>query len=661
MGECSNDDEMYVNADHLLVHMRTKHSSTKWTCNPCSINTKQASKSDQPNPQVLVFFDSAESWQAHTEKEHGNLGPAPQRDILTELSKRQLIGPLECPLSILNKPIYIDVVSSKFPANRKQRRIHGSKQGFAVIRRPHEMPYNFTAQEVPTYFNPAVAKEWIRYCREHHWKTCYSQQDASVINLNLIDCESLIVERGHPQALYVALNYVWGSSTAYGQYALEVTSDGTLYLPSVLPPVILDAIAFCIDQVNKDMKHEQIRQMDSIYENAVVTIIAAAGFDETYGLPGVMSKQRHPQPIARMEGLTILSTMRDIHDSIRSSKWFTGGWTFQEALLSRRRLVFTDEQSLSGSINALREKYGLDFPRYLKAGMFERHSWHNVTGSISGPEVTLDSFLRYLTAVEDYTPRELRYQHDSLNAFAGVIKKFEKAYDPIIQLWGIPTTIKHGDATKRCFAHALCWGHAYSCWDGPLRPCRRPDFPSWPWAGWAGEVNYAKNAGSDRILPQSPKGELSRWTSLIWNTAVDVKVSFEDEAGQILRLNEMEKLIPTDRFDVAFARVLRLEARVFPSSSFSYDEKSGWKLFGHPAVMSLSQGPDSQSQFLEQLNEKDSDLQCIHIGDADTNIFGLILETRGGVSSRVGLFIANWNAHKKFNYGLFKRSTFRIQ
>ncbi|KAM3075289.1 hypothetical protein ACMFMG_007269 [Clarireedia jacksonii] len=98
MEECSNNDEMYLKADQLLAHMRAKHSSTKWICNPCSTNTKQASESDQSDPQDLVFFDSAESWQAHTEKEHGNLGPALQRDILTELSKRQLIGPLECPL-----------------------------------------------------------------------------------------------------------------------------------------------------------------------------------------------------------------------------------------------------------------------------------------------------------------------------------------------------------------------------------------------------------------------------------------------------------------------------------------------------------------------------------------------------------------------------------
>lgn len=87
----------------------------------------------------------------------------------------------------------------------------------------------------------------------------------------------------------------------------------------------------------------------------------------------------------------------------------------------------------------------------------------------------------------------------------------------------------------------------------------------------------------------------------------------------------MAKFSPIDHFDIAFATILRLHASVFPSSSFSYDEKSGRKLFGIPAVMSLSQGPDSPSRFLDLLNETDSGLQCIHVGDADTTIFGLDL------------------------------------
>lgn len=80
--------------------------------------------------------------------------------------------------------------------------------------------------------------------------------------------------------------------------------------------------------------------------------------------------------------------------------------------------------------------------------------------------------------------------------------------------------------------------------------------------------------------------------------------------------------------------------------------------------MSLSQGPESPSRFLEQLNEMDSGLRCIHVGDTDTTIFGFILETRGTFSSMVGLIIAEDDAgrydHIELDYGLLERRTSRI-
>ncbi|KAK1246746.1 hypothetical protein MKX08_000548 [Trichoderma sp. CBMAI-0020] len=583
-----------------------------------------------------------------------------------------------------NRSIYIDLVPSKFPLNSELRRAHGTKQGFAVIRQPHELP-KFTAQVVPPYFDPAVAKGWICHCRQHHHKTCFSQQDAAVAKLNLIDCESLTVDQGHPQAPFVALSYVWGSSTACGQYSLESITGGTSSLPSVLPPVILDAIAvtkllgfrylwvdkFCIDQVNNEVKHEQITQMDSVYENAEITIIAAAGVDETHGLPGVGSKARSSQPIARIGGLTVLSTMRDSQQSIRSSKWFTRGWTFQEALLTRRRLVFTEEQvyfecgamncceSFSGSTDALYSEWGSTSPQYLRAGMFERSGWHKFVGFRSKPGNALNIFTRYLTAVEDYTARELRFEHDSLNAFAGIMKKFERAREPIIQLWGIPTTIRRGELTERCFVEALCWSHAHTGWDdGFLRPSRRPDFPSWSWAGWAGKVEYAKMFSFKSGASQLSIVQLSEWQQSILTATVHVKISLESEAGQMLKLSEIEM---STRVDVAFAKVLHLHGAVLPSSSFSYDEKTGWTLSRLSASIYLSRGPESQSRLLEQLNDERSSLQCIIVADTNFTIFGLILETRGSVSSRVGLVTARCaGVGRKLDYERFERRTFHI-
>ena len=72
--------------------------------------------------------------------------------------------------------------------------------------------------------------------------------------------------------------------------------------------------------------------------------MAAAGEDKTYGLPGVGETSRTPQATASLNRLCVISTITDPHASIRSSRWASRGWTFQEAVLSRRCLFFTDQQ-----------------------------------------------------------------------------------------------------------------------------------------------------------------------------------------------------------------------------------------------------------------------------------------------------------------------------
>jgi Heterokaryon incompatibility protein (HET) len=44
---------------------------------------------------------------------------------------------------------------------------------------------------------------------------------------------------------------------------------------------------YCINQEQREEFSEQVQKINLIYQNAEVTIIAAAGEDPTYGLPGV--------------------------------------------------------------------------------------------------------------------------------------------------------------------------------------------------------------------------------------------------------------------------------------------------------------------------------------------------------------------------------------
>ncbi|OAG15170.1 HET-domain-containing protein, partial [Alternaria alternata] len=196
---------------------------------------------------------------------------------------------------------------------------------------------------------------WLNYCTQNHRLLCRFEP-LPVHGVKVIDCTTLQIEDHNVNTPYVSLSYVWGKpKDACGPVE---TIRGRKSLPQRLSPVIRDSIQvtktlgyrylwidkFCIDQDAVELKHDQIQQMDAIYKNSELTIIGAAGQDESYGLPGVGARGRRHQFVAKLDGATLFWNPIDPHELISLSHWSTRGWTFQEALLSRRRLVFTEDQ-----------------------------------------------------------------------------------------------------------------------------------------------------------------------------------------------------------------------------------------------------------------------------------------------------------------------------
>ncbi|PVH70530.1 HET-domain-containing protein, partial [Cadophora sp. DSE1049] len=179
----------------------------------------------------------------------------------------------------------------------------------------------------------------------------------------LIDCtESKIVPAYSSsiinKAQYVALSYVWGERS---QDPSCLTSPLKASRPlRDIPQVIADAMEvvkkmgyvylwvdrYCIPQGNTrravEIMDDHLSKMGHIYANAVFTIIAAAGTDPSHGLPGV-SCLRDRQPAIKIGDYTLVGVVNPAF-AISESKWNHRGWTFQEGLLSRRRLVFTQTQ-----------------------------------------------------------------------------------------------------------------------------------------------------------------------------------------------------------------------------------------------------------------------------------------------------------------------------
>jgi hypothetical protein len=83
--------------------------------------------------------------------------------------------------------------------------------------------------------------------------------------------------------------------------------------------------------------------VDKIYEGALATIVAAAGEDSDYGLPRI-SRARETQQTAAFNGLALVASLPRLPAILAKSKWATRGWTYQEAVLSRRCIFFTTHQ-----------------------------------------------------------------------------------------------------------------------------------------------------------------------------------------------------------------------------------------------------------------------------------------------------------------------------
>lgn len=215
-----------------------------------------------------------------------------------------------------------------------------------------------TPQVVSPDFDGSLAQSWFNICKQEH-TVCGVEDDTPIPKTMLIDCITRMLvsmdSNRKPRPRFVALSYVWGPNKKPQE---ETPTDGlSMDLPLDLPLTIDDAITvtkalgfqylwvdqYCIDQGNAEDKHRQILQMDLIYKCADVTIVAAAGDGCDYGLPGVSACRRDVlDPFVVDDVFTFGVHPRNDQQYWKKGSWHTRGWTFQQALLARRLLVFSD-------------------------------------------------------------------------------------------------------------------------------------------------------------------------------------------------------------------------------------------------------------------------------------------------------------------------------
>ncbi|KAF5240797.1 hypothetical protein FAUST_4178 [Fusarium austroamericanum] len=316
---------------------------------------------------------------------------------------------------------------------------------------------------------------------------------------------------------FVALSYMWPSETDSERAQLQKHNVELWEKPDDLrnipmPPLISDDMSlcqrlgetyiwidrFCIVQDDAASKHDQVSGMHQIFRSASFTLVVALDDRNPPGLPGFIHRPRgstinKPRVKYDVETLVVKRGLELVNDST----WNTRGWTFQERLLSPRRIYITEHEvqyecylgyaseifthiipykTSTRSLSYLLKKRPVSqLPGFYASDEYSGATEFHITERTSIHD--------YMRLVRDYTRRNLSYSSDILNAFAGVEGRLKN-------LWGSPF---HFGLPEKYLHIALMWRPNYK---STLRMSGM-SIPSWSWASVTNGTNYDWLSGSN--------------------------------------------------------------------------------------------------------------------------------------------------------------------
>lgn len=399
--------------------------------------------------------------------------------------------------TLTEKGVFLMLAPSKDPTTQRWAKPwNGWAETYGYImpvHQPTEKPA-IRARRLVDRINLDIVRGWMATCASIHPSHRARPHNHNIQHLRLINCHSLEIVLAATTDKYVALSYVWGDPKLYSMN--EVTVRPNFLAAESLPNVIMDAIKvtleigidflwvdrYCIPQDDRKLVQYHLGVMHKVYQNAEATIIAAAGTDPSFGLPGIGNgHSRISQPNIQLGTHQLVFTYGPPQKVVQTSKWASRAWVFQEALFSRRRLIFTTQQ-VHFECDSMHCTEAVDTCPELLSREREK-------GEFFGRN-TLEPIERndLKQKIEHYSRLELSHDADSLNAMMGILRAYETLPSSgrhASNFFGIPMGFNDflSKGYQKDFIEGLKWTH--------LQPSRRrTGFPSWSWAGWAGEVQY---------------------------------------------------------------------------------------------------------------------------------------------------------------------------
>ncbi|KAI0453049.1 HET-domain-containing protein [Xylaria acuta] len=274
-----------------------------------------------------------------------------------------------------------------------------------------------------------------------------------------------------PSTAYVALSYVWGGTPTFMALRdnikrLQNPSSLAEGSTKTIPKTVRDAMFFvqrlgerylwvdmlCIVQ-DDAQKLAEVANMGAIYAQASITIIASDGNNAGDGLRGLqgMSGPRSVNQFVRSlgRGQQLIETYSPRAGGVRST-WHTRAWTFQEALFSRRMVMFEQGWVRWVCHGAVWDEYGETKGR--GPGVFSK---------------LIPDVQELALIVHNFSQKGLTFPEDVLKFRGGFVSGIPALFFYIGLLW-VPVST----ASRR----------------KPKRSIGEPCLPSWSWAGWEGDV-----------------------------------------------------------------------------------------------------------------------------------------------------------------------------
>jgi hypothetical protein len=173
-------------------------------------------------------------------------------------------------------------------------------------------------------------------------------------------------------------------------------------------------------------------------------------------------------------------------------------------------------ESLDVPLRSLHTRTGKRFRGFVRAGVFAGRNENNCFGGIQSLR---GKFFEVLTHIELYTKRRLTFDSDSINAISGVLNLYRNSKPKISHCCGIPMILEQfswTDSKRESIAISLSWRHLNG-------GTRRPEFPSWSWAGWEGSVQFAsEEALNEYTRTYNNRKDYQRYPTIDWSNYYSV-------------------------------------------------------------------------------------------------------------------------------------------